>query len=341
MLILGDDAETSSVPTVNTLLIVINALVFLWCAFCVSNMSEFFGSWGTVPTRFISQHDLHDFTAIVTSMFLHGGFLHLLGNMWALFIFGDNVEDRLGHLTYLLFYLACGFAADLAHVFANAGSPVPCVGASGAIAGVMGAYLLLHPHAKCKTWWGDYSMIFAFRTYEVPAYIIILGWFVIQIFMSTFIPVEASNVAFGAHIGGFAAGMLLLGFLNLFRREPLGKANDRPSDSKRLNLEEYSSSSRLAYGLVFVVLIVAIVFTRFAPPNTGLTGTKQDKTVVLKPSTSRTSKNKKVSARKKKSNTRQRHTAYHHRSSHKNRKDPVVHRRQELREKMLESNRVI
>ncbi|HEY9712266.1 MAG TPA: rhomboid family intramembrane serine protease [Chroococcales cyanobacterium] len=211
MIILSDDVETRTVPTVNSLLIISNLLIFFWMVVTVGlHNSSFIWLHGTVPARFIAVHDLTQFTCVLTSMFLHGGFLHVLGNMWMLYLFGDNVEDQLGHFNYLLFYLTCGFFADLGHIFSNADSVLPTIGASGAIAGVMGAYLVLHPTATCKTWWGDENLLFAFRTYRVPASLIIVGWFVLQIFVGLILPPEVSGIAFQAHVAGFTCGMLLL-----------------------------------------------------------------------------------------------------------------------------------
>jgi membrane associated rhomboid family serine protease len=213
MLILSDDVENTDPPIVNILLIAINVLVFIWMVGSGSGTSEeFFKTWGTVPGRFAAHPSIDQFQFVLTSMFMHGGFLHLIGNMWALWLFGDNVEDRMGHFTYLVFYLICGLFADMVHIFSDPYSMTPCVGASGAIAGVMGAYMVLHPQATCKTWWGDDSLFFAFRTYRVPAILIIGGWFALQVLACNLTGL-ASNVAFYAHIGGFLAGVGLLCFI--------------------------------------------------------------------------------------------------------------------------------
>ncbi len=151
------------------------------------------------------------FLPIFTSMFLHGSWLHLIFNMWALWIFGDNVEDRLGHGWYLVFYLICGLAAALFHTLLNASSTIPTVGASGAIAGVMGAYFLLYPRARVLTL---VPLFFVFFLW-LPAWVVLGYWFVAQ-FLSgaaTSIATHSSNsggIAFWAHVGGFLAGMLLI-----------------------------------------------------------------------------------------------------------------------------------
>jgi len=158
--------------------------------------------------------------SVLTAMFLHGSLLHLLGNMLYLWIFGDNVEDSFGHLKFLIFYLLCGIAATLAQLAFSTGSNVPNLGASGAIAGVLGAYILLFPRAQVTT----LIPIFVFITIrEIPAVIVLGFWFVLQLFTgvaSVGIP-EAQNaggVAYFAHIGGFVAGMILVGIMGGFRR---------------------------------------------------------------------------------------------------------------------------
>jgi membrane associated rhomboid family serine protease len=143
---------------------------------------------------------VHPWLTILTSMFLHGGFLHILGNMWSLWIFGNNVEDALGHFRYLLLYLFWGVVAALSHIVFNWASPIPVVGASGAIAGVMGAYLLLFPHARI-----DCVLLFVIITFvEVPAIFFLIFWFVSQFL------VYSPGVAYLAHIGGFVAGFITI-----------------------------------------------------------------------------------------------------------------------------------
>ncbi len=143
--------------------------------------------------------------ALVTSMFLHGGWFHLLGNMWFLWIFGNNVEDALGRGRFLLFYVSAGVIAALAHVMSAPGSPLPMVGASGAVSGVMGAYLVLYPRARVKT----FLFLLVFVTIlDVPAFVYLIYWFLLQLGSSA-LGVD-SGVAFSAHIGGFVAGVLAL-----------------------------------------------------------------------------------------------------------------------------------
>src|ERR1039457_4453836 len=195
-----------SKPVVTVLLIVINILVFL---FEVSlepfARNEFIATYGLVPDQF-------SFLSVLTSMFLHGGWMHVLGNMWFLWIFGDNIEDILGSFKFLLFYLLCGFAAAMAQYLADPGSRVPMVGASGAIAGVMGAYLVKFPHSRIHTL---LFIFFFITTVEVPAWLMLIGWFLLQFFngvgsIGYSHAAERGCVAFLAHVGGFLAGIALI-----------------------------------------------------------------------------------------------------------------------------------
>jgi len=150
MIPLRDTIPTRRFPIVNTALIGLNVLAFLFEAILTPDqLDSLIQIWGLVPTRFWQAGGLGGWLPLFTSMFLHGGWWHLISNMLALYIFGDNVEDRLGHLRYLLFYLLGGLVAGGAHLLANSGSPIPTVGASGAIAAVLGAYLVLYPRVRC------------------------------------------------------------------------------------------------------------------------------------------------------------------------------------------------
>ncbi len=166
-------------------------------------MLGFWRDWAMIPVVVTQGGEWH---GIVTSMFLHAGLLHLAGNMLFLWIFGDNLEDQLGHFGFLLFYLATGIAAALAHIAADPGSVIPTVGASGAIGGVMGGYLLLFPRAKV-----DILLIFIifFRVFTVPAWIMLGLWFGMQIFSGLSTPTNGGGVAYWAHAGGFLAGIVL------------------------------------------------------------------------------------------------------------------------------------
>ncbi|MBZ5596121.1 MAG: rhomboid family intramembrane serine protease [Acidobacteriia bacterium] len=202
---LRDTQPSYSRPLITVLIIILNAVVFLHeISLDDYSRNYFIMHYGLVPARF-------HFSAILTSMFLHGGWMHVIGNMWFLWIFGDNVEDAFGHVKYLAFYLLCGIAAAMTQVAFSAGSRLPMVGASGAIAGVMGAYLIKYPKARIVT----LVFIFIFiTTIEVPASLMLLYWFFIQFFTGVgtigYSHVSQGGTAFFAHIGGFIAGMILV-----------------------------------------------------------------------------------------------------------------------------------
>jgi membrane associated rhomboid family serine protease len=145
--------------------------------------------------------------ALFTSMFLHGGWFHLIGNMWFLWIFGNNVEDSMGHVRFLVFYLLTGLAAAGAHIYTDAGSPVPIVGASGAISGIMGAYLALYPRVRVHTL---FIIVIIIRVIPIPAWVMLGYWFVIQLLSGTSTAGGGGGIAFWAHVGGFVAGLLLV-----------------------------------------------------------------------------------------------------------------------------------
>jgi rhomboid family protein len=202
-------------PVVTVALIAVNLLVFFYELTLGPALPRFLMQAAFVPARaFMGPvsvgHLGGEGLSVLLSMFLHGGWMHVGGNMLYLWIFGDNIEDRLGHARFLLFYLLCGYAASFAHAFFNAGSTVPAIGASGAIAGVLGAYLVLHPGARIV------SLVFLgffFTTIEVPAIVFLPIWFLIQFFSglaSLGGPEDGGGVAWFAHIGGFVAGPLLL-----------------------------------------------------------------------------------------------------------------------------------
>jgi len=159
--------------------------------------------------------------AMLTSMFMHGSWVHLLGNMWFLWLFGNNVEDSMGHLRFIVFYLLVGLGAALAHVFMELGSMIPIVGASGAISGVMGAYMLLYPHVRIQTL---IILIVFLRIIAVPAWIILAYWFLLQFLSGTATASGQGGVAFWAHVGGFVAGLLLV---KLFENRTLVEARKR------------------------------------------------------------------------------------------------------------------
>jgi len=165
-------------------------------------MNDFYQTWALVPAKVGAGGG---YSGFFTSMFLHGGFMHLAGNMLFLWVFGDNMEDEWGHLGFLGFYLGCGFAAGYAHYIADPSSPVPTVGASGAIAAVMGGYLLLFPKAKVDIL---FIFIIIFRIIPIPAWIVLFIWFGLQIFGGFNAATGGGGVAYWAHAGGFIAGLL-------------------------------------------------------------------------------------------------------------------------------------
>ncbi|MFO7783454.1 MAG: rhomboid family intramembrane serine protease [Thermodesulfobacteriota bacterium] len=220
MIPIRDTIQARSYPFVNNAIIGINVAVYLVSLTQGDALHRFFVVYGLVPARYtvpeISQYFSFGRQAFsfISFMFLHGGFLHLLGNMWSLYIFGDNVEDRLGSIRYLAFYLLCGTLSGLSHLILNMHSQVPTVGASGAIAGVMGAYLILYPRSKILTL---IPIFFIPYFIEIPAFVFLGIWFVLQ-FMSAAGPqAQSAGVAWWAHIGGFVFGIL---FLKLLLKTP-------------------------------------------------------------------------------------------------------------------------
>lgn len=224
---IGDDnTDLSRFPFVNYIFIAINIAVFVLLQGLGGN-DAFTYAFSTVPREILTGQDVQgvfpvtDMTGrvlgrirleetpipvygtILTSMFMHGGFMHIFGNMLYLWIFGDNLEDRLGHIRYAVFYLICGVVAALAQVFVSSDSVIPMLGASGAISGVLGGYLLLFPRRNVK------AIIF-YNIIYVPAYVALGLWIALQVFRGYFDTAEAGGVAYMAHIGGFVAGFLLI-----------------------------------------------------------------------------------------------------------------------------------
>ena len=216
MIPLKDTIPSRTVPFINYTIILINLLCFLYQLSLGPHLEKFLYAWGVVPAQFFAPlsighlHLSQRILPLFTSMFLHGGWLHFLGNMLYLYIFGDNVEDRLGHARYLLFYLLCGLLAAAAHLLTNHDSRLPTIGASGAIAGVMGAYFFLYPYARVVTL---IFIVFFFDIVEIPAFFFLAFWFIFQFLSGTIIATRdamSGGVAWWAHIGGFLAGILLL-----------------------------------------------------------------------------------------------------------------------------------
>jgi len=224
---IGDDnSDRKITPLVNYLFIAINVLVFVLLQGFGGN-DVFTYAYSLVPQEIISGIDITS-TQIITdaltgetgridhqptplpvyfnflsSMFMHGGFMHLFGNVLFLWVFGDNIENRLGHIRYAAFYLVCGFAAALAQIIMDTDSIIPMLGASGAISGVLGGYLLLYPKRRVR------AIVFSFLT-EVPAYVALGIWIAFQIIQGYLSPAGTGGVAYAAHIGGFIAGLVLI-----------------------------------------------------------------------------------------------------------------------------------
>lgn len=220
MIPIRDENPTYRVPWVNYLLIAGNTLVFLWQVSLGPAGESALYRMALIPYNLTSGLDLGDVRAMLSSMFMHAGLAHLLGNMLYLWIFGDNVEDALGHFRYLLFYLAGGVFAALTHVFIYPFSRVPTVGASGAIAAVLGAYLLLYPHRRVVTL---IPFGFFLQMARIPAILVLGMWFLLQFFEGTLAlgMAELGGVAFWAHIGGFVFGMFFGPILRQRRRPTL------------------------------------------------------------------------------------------------------------------------
>jgi hypothetical protein len=202
-------------------LIGLNVLVFLYELLLGPDLGAFVYAWGFTPVKLtlaVRYGDLPLLPAaasLITSMFLHGGWSHLIGNMWYLWIFGDNVEDVLGHTGFLVFYLGCGVAASLFHYLAGPVAAIPTVGASGAIAAVLGAYILRFPRAHVLTLLPIFPF---FQVVPLPAFLVLGLWFLFQFVLGLGSPASGGGIAFWAHVGGFAVGLAVMWTLRAARR---------------------------------------------------------------------------------------------------------------------------
>jgi membrane associated rhomboid family serine protease len=210
MIPIKDENPTSTFPIFTIGIIALNCIIFLYQQSLGRAAAGFILTYGAVPDA-VSSFRMTDFPApltLLTSMFLHGGWLHLIGNMLYLWIFGNNIEDQLGHLRFLVFYLVCGAVASSAHIAVTPHSRIPMVGASGAIAGVLGAYIVKFPHARVLTllWLG-----FFVRLVRIPAIFFLGFWFIMQLIfgLPSLATPGTGEIAFFAHIGGFLAGLFL------------------------------------------------------------------------------------------------------------------------------------
>jgi membrane associated rhomboid family serine protease len=230
---LYDDNPVARIPIVTYAIIAICVLVYLWQLGLSPQEDQAVAyALGLVPAVLFGEAKLHPelhlvpaWATIFTSMFLHGGLMHLVGNMLFLWIFGNNVEEALGRGRFLLFYLLCGLAAALAQALANPGSEVPMIGASGAIGGVLGAYIVLHPHANVRVF--VWFLIFI-RLINVPAWILLGLWFAMQVFSGLATPGGEAGVAFWAHVGGFVTGIALIFVMHRRRVALLQPARTQP-----------------------------------------------------------------------------------------------------------------
>jgi membrane associated rhomboid family serine protease len=239
MIPLRDDNPTRTTPFLTVGLIAANALVFLYQLSLPPRAAKLFVyQFGMIPAVVFGTDQLPSSVAAIpptltlfTSMFLHGGFMHLAGNMLYLWIFGNNIEDAMGHARFLAFYLVCGLLASLSHAFSNLGSEIPSLGASGAISGVLGAYLLLYPRAQVLVL---IPIWFFMRLMYIPAAFALGMWFLLQLLSGSLSGSQGGGVAWWAHIGGFVAGMALVG---LFKQRSVRFFN--PPHYRSSRIEEW------------------------------------------------------------------------------------------------------
>ncbi len=216
MLPLKDENRTYTKPYVNYAILAVNIMVFFHELSLGRELNRFFMQYGVIPWEITHFRNLFGgvpfYLKPLTSMFIHGGWGHIVGNMLYLWIFGDNVEDALGHIRYLFFYIITGYAASLAQVLIHPSSTIPNIGASGAISGVLGAYFYLYPHARVLTLVPDFLFFgFFYRLVYIPAFFLIGFWFIYQLFLGIItLPARGGGIAFFAHIGGFIAGYLIV-----------------------------------------------------------------------------------------------------------------------------------
>lgn len=206
---LYDTVRSRRFPIINWMLVLLNGLVFYYeLTMSEADLHRFILDWGLVPAQ-LALDSTESWLRILSSMFLHGGWFHIISNMWILIIFGDNIEDRMGSGRYLIFYLLSGTAAALMQAFLYPASNIPMVGASGAIAGVLGAYLVLYPRARIASL---VPILFIFTIIELPALIFLGFWFISQLFQGWLAlgGADMSGVAWWAHIGGFVFGLLMV-----------------------------------------------------------------------------------------------------------------------------------
>jgi hypothetical protein len=218
---LRDENPARTVPVVTRALIGANVAVFVYELLLGPELGGFLYEWGFTPVRLTLAVRYGDLpllpavTSLFTSMFLHGGWSHVIGNLWYLWIFGDNVEDAIGHVGFLLFYLGCGAAAALLHYLTVPVAAIPVVGASGAIAAVLGAYIVSFPRARVLTLLPIFPF---FQVVPLPAFLVLGLWFLFQFVLGLGSPASGGGIAFWAHVGGFLVGLLVMRTLIAARR---------------------------------------------------------------------------------------------------------------------------
>ena len=219
MIPLRDTIPHRRLPIVSVSIIIFNFLIFFIELSKGAFLHNFIYNWALIPQKIIhTQGLLHKILPFISSIFLHGGWLHILGNNWFIWIFADNVEDALGHFKFLIFYLLCGIGGNLFHFMMNFSSPLPAIGASGAISGILGAYFLLFPFSRVLT---IVPFFFFWEIVEIPAFIYLGFWFILQFLNGVFsigVGRFVGGVAWWAHIGGFLTGVFLLKFFIKTRR---------------------------------------------------------------------------------------------------------------------------
>ncbi|RJP86256.1 MAG: rhomboid family intramembrane serine protease [Desulfobacteraceae bacterium] len=236
MIPIRDTVSSKNYPVVNIALISINVIVFILQMSRGAGADHFVYTYGLVPARYIAPDVSSPFTfiplffSLISFMFLHGGFFHLIGNMWSLYIFGDNVEDRLGPVYYLMFYLLAGLISGLCHVLLNPHSTVPTIGASGAVAGVMGAYFILYPHSKILTL---IPIVFIPWFVEIPAIFFLGLWFVMQLLNAYSSIGLTTGIAWWAHIGGFVFGVACIKLLHIPHGPDFREVSQKPSVKRK------------------------------------------------------------------------------------------------------------
>ena len=211
---IADESPRRYLPITNYILIILNIVVFFYQPASLTGQKIFFTTYGVIPSNILDARDISSYYTIITSMFIHGGFMHLAGNLLFLWIFGDNVEYILGHFRYLVFYLVVGAGAALMQILFFPESTIPMIGASGAISGILGAYLIKFPRNKVSIL---IFLVIIIRVIKVPAVLALGLWFLFQLYNAYFASTVSGGVAWLAHIGGFLSGFI---FIKLFEWYP-------------------------------------------------------------------------------------------------------------------------